>query len=75
MFGNIVWGFGGDLHLPRFPFATREALFLIRGGYAILGFRSAESAEKALKRNGQRIPDHKAGRGRLLLSGLEREAI
>ncbi|CAJ1381989.1 unnamed protein product [Effrenium voratum] len=29
-------------------------------GYAILGFRSAESAEKALKRNGQRIPDHKA---------------
>ncbi|CAK9036606.1 unnamed protein product [Durusdinium trenchii] len=29
-------------------------------GYAILGFTSPEAAEQAMRRNGQRIPDHKA---------------
>lgn len=37
--------------------------FVSSGGYAILGFTSPEAAEQAMRRNGQRIPDHKVGRG------------
>lgn len=37
---------------------------LTRGGYAILGFSSPESAEKAMSRNGQRLPQRKAAEQR-----------